>query len=71
MRLTEHQVEQIIGQTPCVCGDVETWHPACYKGKTKEQIAAEYKTAYRIARVKAKAMLEAKAMKMIRGAAHE
>lgn len=45
-------VDRILGQTPCVCGDTETWHPSCYAGKSEEQIDKEYTRAYRLARRK-------------------
>ena len=49
-RLTDYKVEMLIGQTPCLCGDCETWHQDCYRGKSDEQIDAEYRIAYRKAR---------------------
>jgi len=49
MRFTPDVIERIIGQTPCLCGDIETWHARCYAGKTHAEIAAAYKRAYRIA----------------------
>lgn len=48
--LSRHQVDMIIGMTPCVCGDIENWHPSHYKGKTDGQIESEYRRAYRKAR---------------------
>jgi hypothetical protein len=43
-------VDRALGCSPCCCGDLETWHPECYAGKTTEQIAAAYARAYAIAR---------------------
>lgn len=43
-------IDQALGQTPCVCGAVDTWHPGCYKGKTNEEIEAGYVKAYAKAR---------------------
>lgn len=49
MRLTPEVIDRIIGQTPCLCGDIETWHARCYRGKTQEEVTQAYKRAYRIA----------------------
>ena len=59
--MTDYEVERALGYTPCVCGVIDgTWHPACYRGRTKEQIAADYKKAFANARkhLKAKAKAE-------------
>lgn len=49
--MTDHDVEQRFGYTPCVCAKLDgTWHPECYRGKTSEQIAAGYKRAFAAAR---------------------
>lgn len=40
------EIDQYLGQTPCICGDEHTWHPACYKGKTQAQIDSAYKKVY-------------------------
>lgn len=49
--MTDYEVEQRLGYTPCVCGKLDgTWHPGCYAGKTREQIAAGYKRAFAAAR---------------------
>ncbi len=49
--MTDHEVEQRLGYTPCVCAKIDgTWHPECYRGKTKEQIAAGYERAFAAAR---------------------
>jgi hypothetical protein len=56
-RLSDSDVERMLGFTPCVCGDLETWHFGCYRGKTKEQIADGYKRAFRLARAELKRRL--------------
>ena len=49
--MTDHDVEQRLGYTPCVCAKIDgTWHPECYRGKTAEQIAAGSKRAFAAAR---------------------
>lgn len=49
--MTDYEVDMHLGYSPCVCGVIDgTWHPECYRGKTKEQIAAGYKRAYAAAR---------------------
>lgn len=49
--MTDHEVERALGYTPCMCAKIDgTWHPACYRGKTDEQIAAGYKRAFAAAR---------------------
>lgn len=53
--MTDYEVEQRLGYTPCVCAKIDgTWHPECYAGKTREQIAAGYKRAFAAARRKLK-----------------
>lgn len=55
--MTDHEVERALGYTPCVCGVLDgTWHPECYAGKTKEQLADGYKRAFRKARAHLKAV---------------
>jgi hypothetical protein len=49
------EVDRALGQTPCVCGDVETWHQQCYakfRGRPKHEFEAAMDRAYRIARRK-------------------
>lgn len=60
-RLDQYAIEEIIGQSPCVCGSWATWHPKCYAGKTQEEINAACKKAYVFARkyIKAKAIKSA------------
>lgn len=49
--MNDTEVERALGYTPCVCGVLDgTWHPECYRGKTKPQIAAGYKRAFAKAR---------------------
>lgn len=62
--MTRFEVDRACGQTPCLCGDIETWHPKCFTGKTDVEIAAGYDRAYKIARRK----LRANAMKMVANA---
>jgi hypothetical protein len=50
MKLDPFTIERIMGQSPCVCGSWETWHPACYKGKRQAQIDAAREIAYVTAR---------------------
>jgi len=50
--MTRSEVDRACGQTPCLCGDIETWHPECYAGKTKTEISDGYNEAYSIARRK-------------------
>ena len=48
--LTRQAIDEILGCTPCVCGDMTTWHQSCYRDKTQEQIDAAYARVYRAAR---------------------
>lgn len=50
--MTRNEIEMACGQTPCLCGDIETWHPACYAGKSEAEVKSGYVRAYQIARVK-------------------
>jgi hypothetical protein len=43
--MNRDEIDRLLGRTPCCCGDLETWHPECYAGKTTEQIAAAYAIA--------------------------
>jgi hypothetical protein len=45
--MTKEVIEKVIGQSPCLCGDMNTWHGTCYAGKSNEQIAQESEKAYR------------------------
>jgi hypothetical protein len=50
--MTNEEVERILGYTPCVCGVIDgTWHPACYKGLTDEQVKRGYVKAFAKAKV--------------------
>jgi hypothetical protein len=49
-RMTEAVVDRLAGQTPCLWGDIDTWHRACFTGKSEEEQRAAYKVAYQIAR---------------------
>jgi hypothetical protein len=58
------EVDRALGQTPCICGDVETWHPQCYEqflGRPKHEIEAAMDRAYRTARRKLKERAKAQA----------
>ena len=49
------EVDRALGQTPCICGDVEAWHPKCYAkflGRPKHEVDAAMDRAYRTARRK-------------------
>lgn len=51
------EVDRALGQTPCICGHVEAWHPQCYAkflGRPKHEIEAAMDRAYRTARRKLK-----------------
>jgi hypothetical protein len=65
MRLSDHEVEREIGQTPCLCGDFETWHTRCYAGKCDAQIAKELRSAMLLARKELKRRRVAEAMAAI------
>ena len=68
--LSDHEVERILGYTPCVCGVLDgTWHDECYRGKNKAQLAAGHKSAMLKARVHLKTMAAAKAASAINKAA--
>lgn len=50
-RLSDTEVERRLGYTPCVCGNLDgTWHPECYRGKTRKQINNATKQAIQKAR---------------------
>lgn len=44
--MTNYEIDQFYGQTPCVCGATDTWHVDCYKRRTKEQVAEAYRRVY-------------------------
>ena len=50
--MTRFEVDKACGQTPCLGGDLETWHPQCYGGKNDEQLTAATARSYEIARRK-------------------
>lgn len=52
--MTRFDVDRACGQTPCLCGDIETWHLECFAGKTATEVKAGYSRAYQIARAKLK-----------------
>ena len=45
------RIDKALGQTPCICGAVDTWHPKCYHGKSDKEIEEGYEKAYSKARV--------------------
>ncbi|ADU99398.1 hypothetical protein Alide_1642 [Alicycliphilus denitrificans BC] len=50
-RLADTEVERRLGYTPCVCGQLDgTWHPECYRNKTRQQTNALTKKAIQKAR---------------------
>lgn len=58
------EVDRALGQTPCICGDVENWHPQCYArflGRPRHEIDAAMDRAYRTARRKLKERAKAQA----------
>lgn len=44
--MTTLEIDQYLGQTPCLCGNVTTWHGPCYAGKTDKQIEDAYRRVY-------------------------
>lgn len=50
--MIRREIDKACGQTPCLCGTIDTWHPECYAGKDAKQIESMYKTAYKTARAK-------------------
>lgn len=50
--MKREEVDRACGQTPCLCGAIDTWHPECFAGKSKSSVAAGYDKAYQIARRK-------------------
>ena len=53
--MTDYEVERALGYSPCVCGVIDgTWHPECYRGKTKRQLADGAKQAMVNARTEVK-----------------
>lgn len=53
--MTRDEVDKAAGQTPCLCGDIETWHPECYSmflGRPEHEIKEAKTHAYAIARRK-------------------
>ena len=68
-RLSDFEVERMLGYSPCVCGVLDgTWHSKCYVGKTQKQIDAQYKTAILKAREHLKSIAANKASQAIKKA---
>jgi hypothetical protein len=63
--MTEAEIDRALGGTPCVCGDLTTWHRECYACKTPEQIKAGYVRAYAKARRHLKTIREREAAQMM------
>jgi hypothetical protein len=36
--LARLRIDRILQQTPCLCGNTETWHKDCYAGKSSDEI---------------------------------
>lgn len=43
IRLDKQLLSAGLTHDPCVCGDVDTWHPSCYQGLSPEEIRSKYK----------------------------
>jgi hypothetical protein len=44
--MNDLQIDRILGQTPCLCGNLLTWHPECYKGKSGHDVSLAYQIVY-------------------------
>ena len=44
--MRDHDIDRLLGQSPCLCGATDTWHQTCFSGKTREQIHADYDRVY-------------------------
>lgn len=44
--MTRFQIDRLIGQTPCLCANIETWHLECFAGKSDAAIKKGYNRAY-------------------------
>ena len=69
MGLSDMDIVREIGQTPCICGDLDTWHPVCYRGKTAEEVRRLARGAMRAARREVARRRSASAEAIIRAAA--
>lgn len=49
--MTDYEMDRHFGQTPCLCGATDTWHPRCYRNKTSEQVKDAYRRVYSKLRV--------------------
>jgi hypothetical protein len=63
--MKRHEIDRLAGQTPCLCGSIETWHFACYKGKTQQEVDSAIPGAYRIAARKLRERAAAQATRAI------
>ena len=58
--MTNFEIDRLLQHTPCLCGDITTWHKECYRGKTDEEVREGYRKVYsRIRRQLAKLRKEA------------
>lgn len=48
--MTRDEVDRALGGTPCICGDLKSWHPKCYAGKSPTQIQTARARVYSKAR---------------------
>jgi len=44
--MTALEIDRYFGQTPCLCGDVSSWHFDCYAGKSAKEVASAYRRVY-------------------------
>jgi hypothetical protein len=66
--MTDYEVERALGYTPCACGVIDgTWHPECYKGKTRKELAEGHRRAMLNARRHLKKEAKLQAIKAIEG----
>ncbi len=45
--MTDLEIDQLLGGTPCLCGTTDTWHKECFVGLTQEQVDTAYRKVYR------------------------
>jgi hypothetical protein len=65
MRMTRNVIDRLAQQTPCSCGDIDTWHDRCYAGKSNPKIRAEMVVAYKKAAAELKRRYEESANAVI------
>lgn len=69
MRLTRNMIDRLAGQTPCLCGSIDTWHPQCYAEVASGQLRKEMVEAYKVAATELKRRYAASAKAVIAVAA--